>query len=435
MNLVRLLPVIISFVLLSAHFLRASNIGLVVTCATLPLLLLARRRWIALALQVLLAAAVLVWISTTISIVAARNANGQPWLRLVLILGSITALTAAASLSFNLGELRRYYREAHQSALASLSAFLLTGFLLAFVQYRVTLPILMFERIAPGMGWIEILLLATYAAWVTEKMLDPAQTARWRQRIWLAFSIVFFLQLSLGLMGFDHFLMTGRLHLPVPAMIIAGPIFRGESFFMLVLFSATVVLVGPAWCSHLCYIGAWDNAASRSVRKPRKLPSWRQPVRVIILILIIISAITLRLAGISSSAATILGLAYGLGGMAVMIFRSRKTGVMTHCVAYCPISILANWLGKLSPFRIRIKDDCTECGICRLSCRYDALNMSDIKKRKPNSSCSLCGDCIACCSDGWIEYRFRGLKPKTARAIFIVLAVSLHAACLGLARI
>ncbi|HDJ22855.1 MAG TPA: 4Fe-4S binding protein [Candidatus Aminicenantes bacterium] len=66
------------------------------------------------------------------------------------------------------------------------------------------------------------------------------------------------------------FLMTGKLHLPVPALILAGPIYRGTLSFMLILFLVTIVLVGPAWCSHLCYVGAWDDIACR--RKRRLVP-------------------------------------------------------------------------------------------------------------------------------------------------------------------
>ena len=56
----------------------------------------------------------------------------------------------------------------------------------------------------------------------------------------------------------------GEMHLPVPALILAGPLYRGEGFFMLFLFLSTVLIVGPAWCSWLCYVGAWDNVSSCS---------------------------------------------------------------------------------------------------------------------------------------------------------------------------
>ena len=92
-------------------------------------------------------------------------------------------------------------------------------------------------------------------------MQDPAKVSRWRKYTWFVFSVVFFSQLLLGLLVSDKFLMTGKLHLPVPMMILAGPIYRGHTSVMTILFLSTVILSGPAWCSHLCYFGAIDNLA------------------------------------------------------------------------------------------------------------------------------------------------------------------------------
>lgn len=108
---------------------------------------------------------------------------------------------------------------------------------------------------------------------------------------------------------------------------------------------------------------------------------------------------------------------------------------MVHCVVYCPVGLLSAWLGQLSPFRVRIASGCDECGRCRLACRYDALNTEDIARRRPGTSCTLCGDCLASCPGAFLEYRCPGLAPRRARALFMVLVVALHAATLALARI
>jgi polyferredoxin len=248
------------------------------------------------------------------------------------------------------------------------------------------------------------------------------------------FSIIFFAQLILALTGFDKFMMNDKIHLPIPAMILAGPIYRGSGFFMPILFISTIVLVGPAWCSHLCYIGSWDNEASRAKRKPGSIPRWTKSTRLAILIIIPVITVVLKASGLSTIVSTSFAVAFGVIGIAVMLFWSRKSGVMTHCVAYCPIGLLANWLGKLSPFRIRINDTCTDCGACTLACRYNALNAADIEKRYPAITCTLCGDCLSKCKENSIEYRFLGLSPSKARMVFITLAVSIHAAFMGLAR-
>lgn len=314
-------------------------------------------------------------------------------------------------------------------------AALLTAFILVPVQLVVQPSGLLFERFLPGSGWVEIALLALYAGWLAGKMLAPAGAAVWRRRVWRLFSAVFFAQLALGLLGIERMLMTGNLHLPVPALIVAGPLFRGEGFFMPILFAATVLFVGPAWCSHLCYIGAWDDVAATRKRRPAELPRWRRKAHVAVLLGVLAVTLVLRWSGLPSTVALVAAAAFGLIGVGVMVLWSARSGAMTHCAAFCPIGVVSTWMGKINPFRIRIADGCTECGACSLPCRYDALGMADIARGRPGPSCTLCGDCLSRCRDGRLGYRFPGLSPAAARTLFIVLVTALHAGFLGVARI
>ena len=156
-------------------------------------------------------------------------------------------------------------------------------------------PILLVDRFFPGWGWLEIMALAVYAAWVGARMSDPGRSPAIRSRIWALFSLIFFLQLGLGLAGIGELLMTGALHLPVPAVIVAGPIYRGGGYLMPILFAVTLVLVGPAWCSHLCYIGAWDDALSRFCWRSGALPAWARHGRWFTLAAVALAALLLRL--------------------------------------------------------------------------------------------------------------------------------------------
>jgi polyferredoxin len=317
-----------------------------------------------------------------------------------------------------------------------LAAGLLTFALLAIVQSVVRRPMLIAERFVPGAGWVEAVMLTAYASWLVGALYDPRYTARWRRRLWTLFSLVFFTQLAIGLAGVDAFLMSGTLHLPIPAMIVAGPLYRGAGVFMPILFGATVLLVGPAWCSYLCYVGSWDLNVACARRRSTQQPRWRNWIRGGVFALIALAALALGLAGVPATTATALGLAVGLAGMAIMVAASRRTGSMIHCTMYCPVGLAADVLGKLSPFRLRIRDDaCTDCGACALRCRYGALRREDIVRRRPGLSCTLCGDCLAACRGHAIEYRFLLLAPATARSVFLVLVVSLHAVFLGVARI
>jgi ferredoxin len=435
MNLLRLLPVIISSLLLAAHFSRADQTGLVLFSLTFPFLLFIRRQWVIKVCQIYLILGSFVWLQTLYTLVQKRIALEQPWGRLVLILGSVVLLTVASAFVFRNKKLNERYPDINYSVVPSALTFILTVILLGIVQLKVHPPMLLIERFFPGTGWIEILILASYSAFITEKMLDITQSARWRSIIWNLFSIVFFAQFIIGLAGVEKFLMSGQLHLPIPAMIIAGPIYRGARIFMPILLGITLVLVGPAWCSHLCYLGAWDKFAADQKKRPQSLPAWRIPIRWGIFVLVILAAVMLRIFKVPTIMAAVLGIIFGLVGVGIMLFWSRKTGVMAHCITYCPIGLIVNYLGRISPFRIRINSDCTECMRCRLVCRYDALQVADILNRKPGLTCTLCGDCLSTCHSNSFEYRFLALKPRTARFLFIILIVTLHTVFLGVARI
>lgn len=318
---------------------------------------------------------------------------------------------------------------------AVLSAILLTAGMLTVVQIVVERPLLMADRLFPGTGWIEIIALSLYAGFVTPKILNPKTSVRWRTILWLTFSVVFFSQLALGILGFESFLMSAKLHFPIPALIIAGPIYRGENFFMPILFGSTLLFIGPAWCSYFCYFGGWDFLASQKLKHPRPLTKWRRPIQILILVMVVGCAFLLRVYETPMSFVTRLTALFGLVGLLVILIFSRRQGSMVHCTFYCPVGIVANIFGKISPFRLRISHSCTSCGRCRSVCRYDALKPENIKQKKPGLSCTLCGDCIDSCVDNSIYYSFPGLSPRAARTLFVVFVVSFHAVSIGVARI
>jgi ferredoxin len=427
--------VVLSALLLGSHFLRAGAVGIAVTCVCASLLLAIRRAWAVIVLQLGLVFAAFEWLRTALGFIQLRMAMGAPWLRLALILGAVIAV-AFAGVALLQRRLAQHDRAGTQEPTAvALCAFGLTFATLAIVQLHVPLRMILLDRFVPGLGWAAAVGLGSYAAWVAEVMLDPRAQPRWRRAIWLVFSAVFFGQLLLGLAGVDRMLMTGELHVPVPAVIAAGPIFRGERFFMPVLFLSTVLLVGPAWCSHLCYIGAWDQAATRRQRRPTPLPRWAPWVRAGLLIAVVASALVLRWAGVRGTVAAALAGGFGVAGILVMLFWSRRTGTMAHCVVFCPLGLLANLLGKLSPFRLRISSACDQCGVCARVCRFDALRPEHLGRRRVGLSCSLCGDCVRTCRRAALGYWFLGLSERGARTAFIVLVVSLHATFVGLARL
>ena len=109
MNFLRLLPVILSYLLLAAHFYRAGQVALTAVCALLPLLLLLRRAWVPLLFLLLLALGALEWLRTLYVFASMRVAFEQPWGRLALILGAVALFTALSALVFLNRRLRARY--------------------------------------------------------------------------------------------------------------------------------------------------------------------------------------------------------------------------------------------------------------------------------------------------------------------------------------
>jgi ferredoxin len=427
------LPAVISLLVLAAHALRFGEAGQVAAWLAVGGLLLVRRPWARRAVQGLLAAGVFFWTQVAADLVQMRLAMRAPWGRLALIMGAVALACGLAAWALEARKVRE--RSGDGPAWPGALAFFLCLGLVLIARAKSPVAVLLADRFWPGWGWLEALALAAYAGWLCEGVLDPARSARWRLRVWGLFSLVFFGQLVLGLLGADQLLMTGRLHLPVPALIVAGPLFRGHGLFMLILFASTVALVGPAWCSWLCYVGAWDGWAASGRRSAGPLPAWRWPLRLALLGLAVAAPLTLRAAGVDTLAAVWIAAGFGLAGVGIMAAVSRRLGVMAHCSAWCPIGALGNLLGRLNPFRVRMTADCTQCGACSRACRYDALTPRDIDAGRPGLSCTLCGDCVGACKHTAMEYRFPGLPPAASRALFLALVCALHAAFLGVARI
>jgi len=428
------IPIVLSSLLMAAHHSRGMEPGLVGLWLCVPFLLLLRRAWVDRALQILMLAGAFEWVLTMVSLTEARVAAGEDATRLILILSGVALFTAISGFGVSTAR-RKKSLPKNDPVLPGLLAFLLGAAMMVPVQLTMEPAGLLAERFMVSAGWWEALALCIYAGWLSDKLQDRKLIRKIRPRIWLVFSIIFFTQLILGVMGLERMLMTGALHLPVPALRAAGPLFRGSGFFMAILFSCSVLLAGPAWCSWLCYIGAWDNFAATSRKRPQSLPAWRPTMRVSVLVLVLAVAFLLGRLGVSSLTAAWLAAGFGLVGVGIMVSWSRRTGQMTHCTAYCPMGWFATRMGRVSPWRLRISPTCTDCGACTPACRFDALYPEDVLNREPGESCTLCGDCLTNCPTESIELHFPGMSPSMARILFFALVTAMHAAWIGVARL
>ena len=405
-----MLPVL-SLLLLAAHFLRCGNPGLCLAAASLAALAVTRRAWVRVALAAALAAGLPVWVGAWADALTLRMAAGLPWLRMSLILAAVAGLNVVSLVWLLRGGGRGVFRRGPDDAWIG-GAFVLTAVLLGATREAVRFPILLVDRFFPGWGWLEIMALAVYAAWVGARMSDPGRSPAIRSRIWALFSLVFFLQLGLGLAGIGELLMTGALHLPVPAVIVAGPIYRGGGYFMPILFAVTLVLVGPAWCSHLCYIGAWDDALSRFRRRPGALPAWARHGRWFTLAAVALAALLLRLSG---------RLHRRRGGARR---RLRDRGGGHHGDGLPPAGphgplhgVLPNRRALQSSGKARALAGAHRLRLQPLRRLHPRLPLrspgrpADIERGRPGFTCTLCGDCLAAAASVRSATAFPGCPP------------------------
>lgn len=104
------MPIVLSLLLLGAHFLRYGNTLVVVGMVALLGLLFVRQWWVARLMQVVLVLGALEWLRTLILLVQERMVTGAPYLRLSVILGVVIAVTVVAALLFQAKALRAIYR-------------------------------------------------------------------------------------------------------------------------------------------------------------------------------------------------------------------------------------------------------------------------------------------------------------------------------------
>jgi hypothetical protein len=106
----QLLPVVLSLLVLGAHFLRAGRPLLLLVVLLVLALLFVRRRWAARVVQVTLSLGALAWIRALVVLASLRLHTGEPVRRLVLILGTVAVVSLLSAWLMQVGALRRVYR-------------------------------------------------------------------------------------------------------------------------------------------------------------------------------------------------------------------------------------------------------------------------------------------------------------------------------------
>ena len=109
MIFVRLLPVIFSFLFLSAHFSRAGLSILSILFLLFPLMLFFNKVWVARLTQIILIIGSMEWIRSIFYYVNQRQEVDEPYIRLVIIIGFVTLFTGLSALVFRNKTLKERY--------------------------------------------------------------------------------------------------------------------------------------------------------------------------------------------------------------------------------------------------------------------------------------------------------------------------------------
>jgi NADH:ubiquinone oxidoreductase subunit 6 (subunit J) len=104
-----LLPAILSFLVLAAHFMRSGSFVLVAACLLVPFLMFLKRRWVPWVVQILLLLGGVEWLFTTVMLVNQRQEEQRDWHRMAVILGGVMLFTLASGLAFLTPVLKRRY--------------------------------------------------------------------------------------------------------------------------------------------------------------------------------------------------------------------------------------------------------------------------------------------------------------------------------------
>jgi hypothetical protein len=105
-----LTPAVLSAVVLAAHFLRSGQLLACVLCLAVAALAGTRQPWAPRAMQVFLALGTLEWAHTLVELTGERRALGEPAGRLVVIMGSVIAVTLLGAVLLFTRRVREHFR-------------------------------------------------------------------------------------------------------------------------------------------------------------------------------------------------------------------------------------------------------------------------------------------------------------------------------------
>lgn len=266
-------------------------------------------------------------------------------------------------------------------------------------------------------------------------MVRPSKSSRWR-----AFSLMAVHVLMIA--HFAHWMIAGETVTPVEPSesmetITTGRINAGFLFFGTALL-ATLIL-GRWLCGWGCHLVAYQDLTLWALKKLKLRP---KPFRSRLLLFAPLAAAfymfflpeVIRIFVGQPRPPTTLHLMttgfwdtfpqYGIAiltllicGVAIIYFLGPKG----FCTYACPYGALFVLTDKFAPARIRVTDDCRQCGHCTAVCTSNVKVAEEVKlyKMVVDPGCMKCLDCVSVCPNDALYYGFGkpslGARPVAPR--------------------
>lgn len=431
------LGLVLAIGVMGAHFYRSGEYGIALCVGGMLVFLCLASAWKQYAVAFFLFWGMIEWGDSALSLAAMRMQMGMPWMRGAAILAAVGLVTGLAG-KYAFARAKGKDTEGSTALFQGL-VFMASFLVLFYLRQAAKMEFFLLERYLPLLGSVQLFVVSWYGAFLAGKLVDRRSTRKFRRIAWTLFGTVFFAQFFLGLMGVEGMLLTGKLHVPIPAFIVFAPIFRDSMSMMPFIVLAATLLAGSAWCSMLCYFGPFDSVAAgaKGVKPyPKSFTFLLRWGRIIVLVTGSAAALGLRALGIELSVAVGIAVGYGIVSLVIMAAVSRRYSAMSHCMTFCPMGLVVNVLGRISPWRVRVdKESCDNCGACEKICKYSAITPESRAEGKTLLRCSLCRDCITVCRNQALYIRCPGLSPRSAWVVFTGLTTVLHVVFLSVAMV
>jgi ferredoxin-type protein NapH len=170
--------------------------------------------------------------------------------------------------------------------------------------------------------------------------------------------------------------------------------------FKIVLILASSLVVGRLFCGYICPLGAAQELVSKLVKKQVRIDvRLSEAVRAAFFTAFIVAGIGLATASHFDPFSLVapwvgpfkLLALVAVAAAAIFVYRP-------WCTLLCPFGFLMNLTSRLSLLKLKINENCIDCGACAKKCPTGQAS-----KSSPMAECYWCGRCLKACRSGAIS--------------------------------